>query len=84
MPLVTRQANQAAVFKQDADPATSAEAGDLWSETDTNSLFRRNDADTNWLEVIPSPVVTALQLNDTSAIAISLPCVAVAESIFAV
>ena len=37
MPLVTRQANQGLLFKQDLEPGTSLD-GDLWSDTTANIL----------------------------------------------
>ncbi len=39
----------AAVFKQSSDPGTSAVAGDLWSDTDNNALYRRNDDNDGWI-----------------------------------
>jgi len=48
MPLVTRQANTGIIFTQDADPATEALAGNLWAQTNAETIQRRNDADSAW------------------------------------
>ena len=42
MPLVTRQVNQANLFKQDTEPTGVWVDGDLWSDTDDNLLFVNN------------------------------------------
>ena len=39
----------AAIFKQASDPGSSAVAGDLWSDTDNEALYRRNDANDGWI-----------------------------------
>lgn len=52
MPLVTRAGNIGAIFKTPDDPANEAVAGDIWSDTNANETFRRDDADNAWLELI--------------------------------
>jgi len=42
------------IFKQSSDPASSATAGDLWSDTDSNTLYRRNDSNDAWLKITDS------------------------------
>ena len=39
----------AAIFKQASDPGSSAVAGDLWSDTDNEALYRRNDSNDGWI-----------------------------------
>lgn len=39
------------IFKQSSDPASAATAGDLWSDTDSNTLYRRNDSNDGWLTI---------------------------------
>ena len=51
----------AAIFKQSSDPASSAVAGDLWSDTDNETLKRRNDANDGWITLNSS------ELADVSA-----------------
>jgi len=43
MPLVTRQVNQANLFKQDEEPTSVWANGDLWSDTDDNEVFVNNN-----------------------------------------
>lgn len=42
MPLVTRQATQGNLFKQDVEPPNWVD-GDLWSDTSNNILNRNNN-----------------------------------------
>jgi len=39
----------ASIFKQASDPGSSAVAGDLWSDTDNEALYRRNDSNDGWI-----------------------------------
>ena len=57
MPLVTRAGSSGNVFRQDADPATEAQAGDIWSDTNANTTSRRNDADNAWSQLYPQSLL---------------------------
>ena len=54
------------VIKSASDPATTATAGDLWSDTDNEKLYRRNDANDAWLELANYPVAGDEAVNDYS------------------
>jgi len=79
MPLITRTESQGNLHTADADPGAVG-AGHLWADTNTDFLYRRNDANDGWIRVslasdiltltnktLTSPVLTTPQLNDTSA-----------------
>ena len=52
------------IIKSASDPATTATAGDLWSDTDNEKLYRRNDANDAWLELANYPVAGDELVND--------------------
>ena len=63
----------AAIFKQASDPGSSAVAGDLWSDTDNEALYRRNDANDGWITLNSSekadisPETVTAKINSTIA-----------------
>ena len=42
--------------KSGSDPAASSTAGDLWSDTDNNKIYRRNDGNTAWTQLSFYPI----------------------------
>ncbi len=53
------------IFKQSSDPGSAATAGDLWSDTDNQALYRRNDANSAWLTLAQSTDVDNVEADIT-------------------
>ena len=60
MPLVTRTAVSGNVYRQDAAPSDPL-AGDIWTDTNADLTYRRNDANNNWDLVATSAAVSATE-----------------------
>lgn len=60
MVLVTRDVASGNVYRQDAEPQ-GVSAGDIWSDTNANLVYRRNDLNTDWNVIGSDTVVSATE-----------------------